>query len=90
MKLQQLAIAHLVLCAAVLLWDLWVAGRAAQLRSAPPLLVAISGLAGLLLSGAAVVPSVGSKIERAIAPLVSLLAPNLGVTALSADAISRK
>ena len=49
MKLQQLAIAHLILCAAVLLWDLWVAGRAAQLRSAPPLLVAISGLAGLLL-----------------------------------------
>jgi hypothetical protein len=49
MKLQQLAIAHLALCAAVLLWDLWVAGRAAQLRSAPRLLVAISGLAGLLL-----------------------------------------
>jgi hypothetical protein len=49
MKLQQLAIAHLALCAAILLWDLWVAGRAAQLRSAPRLLVAISGLAGLLL-----------------------------------------
>jgi len=49
MKLQQLAIAHLILCAAILLWDLWVAGRAAQLRSAPRLLVAISGLAGLLL-----------------------------------------
>jgi hypothetical protein len=49
MKLQQLAIAHLVLCAAILLWDLWAAGRAAQLRSAPRPLVAISGLAGLLL-----------------------------------------
>jgi hypothetical protein len=49
MKLQQLALAHLLLCAAVLLWDLWVAGRAAQLRTAPRLLVAMSGLAGLLL-----------------------------------------
>jgi hypothetical protein len=49
MKLQQLAIAHLVLCAAVLHWGLWVAGRAAQLRSAPRLLVTLSGLAGLLI-----------------------------------------
>jgi hypothetical protein len=49
MKLQQLAIAHLLLCAAVLLWDLWVAGRAAQLRTAPRPLVAMSGLGGLLL-----------------------------------------
>jgi hypothetical protein len=49
MKLQQLAIAHLALCAAVLLWDLWAAGRAAQLRSAPRLLVAMVGLGGLLL-----------------------------------------
>ncbi|HET7690515.1 MAG TPA: alpha/beta hydrolase [Nocardioidaceae bacterium] len=48
-----------------------------------------AGLAGLLLSGAAVDPAVGSRIERAVAPLVSRFAPNLRVTALSADAISR-
>lgn len=48
-----------------------------------------AGLAGLVLSGAAVDPAVGSKLERAIAPLVSRIAPNLGVTALSADAISK-
>ncbi len=49
MKLQQLAIAHLALCAVVLLWDLWTAGRAAQLRSVPRPLAALSGLAGLLI-----------------------------------------
>ncbi len=49
MKLQQLAFAHLALCAAVLLWNLWAAGRAAQLRYAPRFLAAISGLAGLLV-----------------------------------------
>jgi len=48
-----------------------------------------AALAGLLLSGAAVDPSVGSRFEHAIAPLVSRIAPNLGVTALSAEAISR-
>ena len=49
MKLQELAIAHLALCAAVLLWNLWAAGRAAQLRYAPRFLAAISGLGGLLV-----------------------------------------
>ena len=49
MKLHELAIAHLALCAAVLLWDVWMAGRAAQLRSAPRAVVISSGLAGLLL-----------------------------------------
>lgn len=49
MEQQQLAVAHLALCAVVLLWDVWVAGRAAQLRAAPRPLAAMSGLAGLLL-----------------------------------------
>ncbi len=49
MKSQQLAIAHLVLSAAVLLWNLWISGRAAQLRDTPRFLAASSGLAGLLL-----------------------------------------
>jgi hypothetical protein len=49
MKLQELAIAHLAFCGAVLLWNLWAAGRAAQLRYAPRFLAAISGLGGLLV-----------------------------------------
>lgn len=49
MKLHQLAIAHLTLCVVVLLWDVWVAGRAAQLRAAPRTVVVSSGLAGLLI-----------------------------------------
>lgn len=55
MKLQQLAIAHLVLCVVVLLWDVWVAGRAAQLRSAPTVVMVSSGFAGLLIVPALVV-----------------------------------
>ena len=49
MKLPQLAVAHLALCVLVILWDLWVAGRASQLRAAPRMVVVSSGLAGLLL-----------------------------------------
>jgi hypothetical protein len=49
MKSQQLAIVHLALSAAVLLWNLWIAGRTAQLRNVPRFPAAVSGLAGLLL-----------------------------------------
>lgn len=49
MKPQQLAFVHLALSAAVLLWNLWAAGRAAQLRNAPRFLAGMSGLGGLLL-----------------------------------------
>jgi alpha-beta hydrolase superfamily lysophospholipase len=48
-----------------------------------------SGLRGLVLSGAAVDPSIGSPVERALAPVLSALVPNLGVTELPADAVSR-
>jgi len=48
-----------------------------------------SGLTGLVLTGAAVDPSVGTAVERAMAPLLSRIAPNLGVTALDATAVSR-
>jgi acylglycerol lipase len=48
-----------------------------------------SGLTGLVLSGPAVDPSVGSKVERAIAPFVSRIAPRLPVTPLDATAVSR-
>lgn len=44
-----LAAVHLVLSLVVLLWDIWVAGRTAQLRSAPRAVALASGMAGLLL-----------------------------------------
>ncbi|QLQ09547.1 MAG: lysophospholipase [Nocardioidaceae bacterium] len=47
------------------------------------------GLAGLVLSGAAVEASVGSKLERKLAPVLSKIAPNLGVADLGIDNISR-
>lgn len=48
-----------------------------------------SGLAGLVLSGAAVDPSVGSAVQRAAAGFLSRYTPNLGVLALDATAVSR-
>jgi alpha-beta hydrolase superfamily lysophospholipase len=48
-----------------------------------------SGLTGLCLSGAAVDPSVGSALERAMAPVLATIAPNLGVVPLDATAVSR-
>lgn len=48
-----------------------------------------SRLRGLVLSGAAVDPSVGSTVEKLAAPLLSAIAPNLGVVALDATAVSR-
>jgi acylglycerol lipase len=48
-----------------------------------------SGLTGLVLSGSAVDPSVGSAIQRRLAGLLSALTPNLGVLALDATAVSR-
>jgi len=47
------------------------------------------GIAGVVLSGAAVDPSVGSAIERAMAPVLSALVPNLPIVDLGADNISR-
>jgi acylglycerol lipase len=47
------------------------------------------GLAGLLLSGAAVDPSVGSAVEKLIAPVISRVLPNLPVSVLDANAVSR-
>lgn len=46
-------------------------------------------LRGLLLSGAAVDPSVGSPVEKLLAKLLSSVAPNLGLLALDATAVSR-
>ena len=48
-----------------------------------------SGLTGLVLSGSAVDPSVGTAVERAVAPLLSRVAPNLGVSPLDATHVSR-
>jgi len=47
------------------------------------------GLAGAVLSGAAVDPAVGSAVERAMAPVLSALVPNLPIVDLGADNISR-
>lgn len=47
------------------------------------------GLAGLILSGPAVDPSVGTRVERLAAPVLSRLVPNLGVATLDANAVSR-
>jgi len=48
-----------------------------------------SGLTGLVLSSAAVDPAVGTALERKVAPLLSAIAPNLGVVPLDATAVSR-
>ena len=47
------------------------------------------GLAGLVLSGAAVDPSVGTKLELMVAPILSKIAPNLGAATLDVNAVSR-
>lgn len=47
------------------------------------------GLVGIALSGPAVDVAVGSRIELALAPLISRIAPNLPVTDLGIDNISR-
>ena len=46
-------------------------------------------LTGLLLSGAAVDPSVGSPVQRVAARVLGSLTPNLGVMALDSTAVSR-
>ena len=52
---QHLALAHLVACALVLIWNLWTASRTAQLRHAPRALSLLSAVVGLLLVPALVV-----------------------------------
>ncbi|MFT4011596.1 MAG: alpha/beta hydrolase [Nocardioidaceae bacterium] len=47
------------------------------------------GLAGLVLSGAAVEAAVGSRAERALAPVLSKVLPNLPVVDLGIDNICR-
>lgn len=57
-----LATAHLVLCALVLIWDLWVAGRAARVQGVPPALAFLSALGGLLLLPALVVSLLSTSL----------------------------
>ncbi len=47
------------------------------------------GLAGLALSGAAVDPSIGSALEKRLAPVLGALVPNAPVVDLGSDGISR-
>ena len=48
-----------------------------------------AGLSGLVTSGAAVDPSVGTRVEKLVAPVLSRLAPNLGVSRVDAAQVSR-
>src|SRR6185312_10109780 len=57
-----LATAHLVLCALVLIWNLWIAGRAARIQGLPPALAFLSALGGLLLLPALVVSLVSTSL----------------------------
>lgn len=47
------------------------------------------GLAGVVLSGTAIDPSIGTRLERRLAPVLSALVPRLGIVALDATSISR-
>jgi hypothetical protein len=64
----------IVIMAAVLLWNVFLAGQIAQLRAAPPVFRGISGLVGLLLAPALFVHLLGGSIitGRAIASVQSL------------------
>ncbi|HKV52547.1 MAG TPA: hypothetical protein VJO52_15235 [Gemmatimonadaceae bacterium] len=57
-----LATAHVVLCALVLIWNLWVAGRAARVQGLPQALAFLSALGGLLLLPALVVLLVSTSL----------------------------
>ena len=47
------------------------------------------GLAGLALSGAVLDPTVANRVELAIAPILSRIAPNLGTSAIDPAGVSR-
>ncbi len=47
------------------------------------------GLRGLALSGTAIDPSIGTRLERRLAPMLSAFIPGLGVTAFDATWISK-
>lgn len=57
-----LATAHLVLCAVILIWNLWVAGRAARVQGVPQALAFLSALGGLLVLPALVVLLVSTSL----------------------------
>jgi acylglycerol lipase len=47
------------------------------------------GLSGLALSGTAIDPSIGTRLERRLAPLLSAVVPGLGIVTLDAASISK-
>ena len=57
-----LATAHVVLCALVLVWDLWVASRAARVHGLPQALAFLTALGGLLVLPALVVLLVSTSL----------------------------
>lgn len=66
-----LAVAYVTVAALLLMWDILVAGRVAQLRRAPRSFAAITSLAGLLLLPALIVAYASASIlyGRAIQPI---------------------
>jgi len=64
-----LAPAHLALTIIILIWDIVLAGRIAQLRQAPPVFQAITGMAAMLLLPAVLLQLATSTIitGRAVA-----------------------
>ncbi|HEY7859839.1 MAG TPA: hypothetical protein VIB98_00285, partial [Gemmatimonadaceae bacterium] len=82
----QLATAHLVLTALVLIWDLTIAGRAARLQTTPRTMAFLCALSGLLLLPALTVLLVSTSIltGRALYTLAWVWPATLVVIAIQA------
>ena len=86
-----LAVAHLALCAFVLGWDLYMAGRITSIRSTPAPMSALSAVAGLLLAPALFILIANASVTTSHAlagvawvwPVVAALVAMQAVYALS-------
>ena len=88
-----LAVAYVALAAILIMWDVLVAGRVAQLRRAPRSFAAITALAGLLLLPALIVAYSAASIlyGRAIQPIAWIWPVTACLFAIqSAYALSRR
>lgn len=90
---QHLATAHLVLCGVALIWNLWIAGRAARVQGLPRTVAFLSALGGLLVVPALVVLLVTNSLlaGRTLFSLVWIWpATVLFFTAQAAFALARR
>ena len=88
-----LAVIYVAVAAIIVMWDIIVAGRVAQLRRAPRSFAAITALAGLLLLPALIIAyaSASSLYGRAIQPIAWVWPLTAGLFALQAAyALSRR